>query len=59
MKEALEKRCMVVSVSDIDPLFTNILIPVIVASLSAIHGNTGLKKRHCWCRLTTHEASVQ
>lgn len=44
MKEALEKRCMVVSVSDIDPLFTNIFIPVIVASLSATHGNTGLKK---------------
>ena len=41
MKEALKKRCMVVSVLDIDPLFTNILIPVIVALLSATRGDTG------------------
>ena len=38
MKEGLEKRCMEVSVSDIDPLFTNILIPVIVTLLSATRG---------------------
>ena len=44
MKEALEKRCMVVSVLDIGPLFTNILIPVIVALLSATREDRGFRK---------------
>ena len=44
MKEALEKRCMVVSVLIIDPLFANILIPIIVALLSATRGDTGHRK---------------
>ena len=38
MKEGPEKHCMEVSVLDIDPLFTNILIPVIVTLLSATRG---------------------
>ena len=40
MKQGLEKRCLEVPVLDIDPLFTNILIPVIVALLSATRGDT-------------------
>lgn len=43
MKQGLEKRCMEVSVLDIDPLFPNILIPVIVALLSATREDTGFE----------------
>lgn len=35
-----KKRCIVVSVLDIEPLFTNIFVPVIVTSLSATRYKT-------------------
>ena len=43
---------------DIDPLFTNILIPVIVSLLSAT-GRIQDLDEHGWHRLTTPQASVQ
>ena len=43
---------------DIDPLFTNILIPVIFSLLSATSRIQGLND-HGWRRLTTPQASVQ